>query len=436
MKKLLLSTLIYLRFFSLSAQSIYFPPISGNTWDTIAPQTLGYCQPKIDSLYSFLEQNNSKAFILLKDGKIVLEKYFGTHTATTPWQWASAGKTITSFMTGIAQQEGYLSITDTTSSYLGQGWTNCTPQQEDNITIWNQLTMTSGLDDGVSDPFCTIDTCLIYKADAGMRWAYHNAPYTLLDGVIENATGLTLNNYTTIKLKNPTGMTGLFYQVGYNNVFVSNARSMARFGSLILNKGNWNGNQIMTDTTYFNEMVNTSQNLNKSYGYLWWLNGKQSFMVPTLQNVFPGFVCPSAPSDLVAAIGAGGQFLNVVPSQNMVWLRMGDEPSSSLVPFLMNDQIWEYVNDLSCSTSEMKEENISNQIQVYPNPSMDQLTITVDKGVLGKVIVLNHLGVKIKEFSIQSASYKLDISDYSDGFYFVSVPERGVNMRFIKGQEN
>ncbi|MFY7945010.1 MAG: T9SS type A sorting domain-containing protein, partial [Crocinitomicaceae bacterium] len=216
----------------------------------------------------------------------------------------------------------------------------------------------------------------------------------------------------------------------------SNTRSMARFGLLILNKGNWNGNQIMTDTNYYNEMVNTSQTLNKSYGYLWWLNGKQSFMVPTLQTVFPGFMSPNAPADMISAIGSGGQFLNVVPSQKLIWLRMGDEPGNSNVPFLLNDAIWEYVNDLSCSTSEMKEENISNQIQVYPNPSMDQLTITVDKGVLGKVIVLNHLGVKIKEFSIESASYKLDISDYSDGFYFVSVPERGVNMRFIKGQEN
>ncbi|MBM3430824.1 MAG: serine hydrolase, partial [Bacteroidetes bacterium] len=93
---------------------------------------------------------------------------------------------------------------------------------------------------------------------AGTRWAYHNGPYTLLGNVIENATGQTLNSYTTQKLKIPTGMTGTFYQVGYNNVFFSNARSMARFGSLILNKGNWNGNQIMTDTAYFNDMVNYS----------------------------------------------------------------------------------------------------------------------------------------------------------------------------------
>ena len=432
MKKLFLFILSFTASANFYSQTIYFPPLTGSTWETIAPQTLDYCQPKIDSLYNFLEQNNSKAFILLKDGKIVLEKYFGTHTATTPWQWASAGKTITAFMTGIAQQEGFLSITDTTSSYLGQGWTNCTPEQEEKISIWNQLTMTSGLDDGVSDHYCTLDTCLNYLADPGTRWAYHNGPYTLLDGVIENATGLTLNNYTTQKLKIPTGMTGTFYSVGYNNVFVSNARSMARFGSLILNKGNWNGNQIMTDTAYFNDMVNTSQNLNKSYGYLWWLNGKSSFMVPMLQNVFPGFVCPNAPADLIAAIGAGGQFLNVVPSQNLVWLRMGDEPTTSLVPFLLNDQIWEYVNDLACSASAIEENFNSEEIQLYPYPSADQITISVKNGRLGTVLIHNQIGQRISELNLNSSTESIDITRYENGIFFLTFPERGITLRFLK----
>jgi len=305
-------------FFGGKSQNLYFPPTVGSAWDTLAPASLGYCQPKIDSLYTFLEDNSTKAFILLKDGKIVSEKYFGGHTATSPWQWASAGKTITAFMVGIAQQEGHLSITDTTAQYLGQGWTNATPQQEEKITVRHQLTMTSGLDDGVPDHYCTLDTCLNYLANAGTRWAYHNGPYTLLDQVIANATGQSLNSYTTQKLKTPTGMTGSFFSVGYNNVFFSTARSMARFGLLILNQGNWNGNQLLTDTAYFNEMVNTSQNLNNSYGYLWWLNGKANFMVPTLQTVFPGYMCPNAPADMISAIGSGGQFLNVVPSQNLV----------------------------------------------------------------------------------------------------------------------
>ncbi|MFN2396893.1 MAG: serine hydrolase, partial [Bacteroidales bacterium] len=124
------------------SQNLYFPPTSGEVWDTMAPTSLGWCEPKIDSLYYFLETNNTHAFILLKDGKIVLEKYFGDFEPNDAWYWASAGKTITAFMVGMAQQEGYLSLADPTSDYLGPGWTSLTPEQEEQITIWHQLTMT------------------------------------------------------------------------------------------------------------------------------------------------------------------------------------------------------------------------------------------------------------------------------------------------------
>ncbi|MFO0361082.1 MAG: serine hydrolase domain-containing protein, partial [Flavobacteriales bacterium] len=264
---------------SAHAQTLYFPPTTGSTWEITDPAELGYCQNKIDSLYDFLELQNSRAFILLKDGKIVLEEYFNGHNSSSLWQWASAGKTITAFMTGIAQQEGYLSIDEPTSNYLGEGWTTCTPEQEAAITIWHQLTMTSGLDDGVADPYCTNPECLTYLAEPGTRWAYHNGPYTLLDQVIENATGTTLNEYTNDKLKIPTGMTGGFFPVEFNNVFFSNARSMARFGLLILNQGTWDNTPIMTDEEYFNAMITPSQDINDSYGYLWWLNGQSSYML-------------------------------------------------------------------------------------------------------------------------------------------------------------
>jgi CubicO group peptidase (beta-lactamase class C family) len=404
---LLFSLFIFIHSFS---QSLYFPPNSGSNWDTISPSTYNWCQPKIDSLYNYLDSNNTKAFVLLKDGKIVLEKYFGTHTSTSLWQWASAGKTITSFMVGIAQQENYLKITDTSSTYLGQGWTDCTPTQESKITIKNQLSMTSGLDDGVPDHFCTIDTCLKYKADAGTRWAYHNGPYTLLDKVIQNSTGVTLNAYTNQKLKIPTGMTGSFAAVGYNNVFFSTARSMSRFGLLMLNKGNWNGNQIMTDTAYFNQLINTSQSLNQSYGYLWWLNGKSSFLLPGSQFAFSGSLNPNAPVDAVFAMGKDGQFLNVVPSQNMVWIRMGDAPDNLPVPYLMNDKIWEYINNLSCSTNNLSDINQST-IDIYPNPSNGIFNVRSDKyiqlielfniqGKLLKTIVCNQKEIAISLIEI------------------------------------
>ena len=88
----------------------------------------------------------------------------------------------------------------------------------------------------------------------------------------QNATSQNLNTYSQLKLKTPTGMTGGWATSDYDNVFYSTVRSMARVGLLIQGNGAWNGNQLI-NSTYFNEMVNTSQTLNKSYGYLWWLNG-------------------------------------------------------------------------------------------------------------------------------------------------------------------
>lgn len=86
-------------------------------------ESLGWCRDKVAPLYSFLETRNSKAFIVLKDGKIVIEKYFGKFTKDSLWYWASAGKTLTSFAVGLGQEDGYLKITDTSSKYLGKGWT-------------------------------------------------------------------------------------------------------------------------------------------------------------------------------------------------------------------------------------------------------------------------------------------------------------------------
>ncbi len=276
----------------LTAQTLYFPPVVGDTWETLSPDELGWCEEQIDSLYQMLSDNNTKAFIVLKDGKIVLEKYFDTFTKDSVWYWASAGKTLTAMLVGIAQEEGFLDLADPANQYLGEGWTSCSLSEESAITIRHQLTMTSGLNDGVADPYCTLPSCIECLADPGSRWAYHNAPYTLLDGVIEGATGIPLNQFFASQIGAATGISGLFIPVGYNNVLFSKPRSMARYGLLMLNKGNWNGTPILEDTSYFRDMTTPSQALNESYGYLTWLNGQSTYMVPGIQFRFPGLFYP------------------------------------------------------------------------------------------------------------------------------------------------
>jgi CubicO group peptidase (beta-lactamase class C family) len=325
-----------------TTEKLYFPPIGSADWQTTTAASLGWDETALNNLYPYLLSKDTKAFIILKNGKIVTEKYFGTFTTDSLWYWASAGKTMTGFLVGIAQQEGLIHINDLSSKYLGTGWTSAPLAKENLITIKNQLTMTTGLDDGVSDPDCTLPGCLVFKANAGTRWAYHNAAYTLLDGVVEKASGLSYNSYFQQKIRDRIGMNGTWVKTpNSNNIYYSNARSMARFGLLMLNKGTWDNTPILSDTNYFNNQVNTSQNINQSYGYLTWLNGKSSSMLPQSQIVFPVSIIPNAPTDLYAALGKNDQKIYVVPSQKLVIIRMGNTAGGvSLAGSDFDNELW------------------------------------------------------------------------------------------------
>lgn len=404
-------------------QSIYYPPNGSNTWETIDPSTLHWCSDRIDRLYHFLDSTNSKAFILLKDGKIVLEKYFDNFTADSLWLWNSAGKTLTGLTIGIAQQEGLLNIDDKTSHYLGNGWTSCTADQESKITIKNQITMTTGLDDGIANSDCTAPSCFVYKADAGTRWAYHNGPYTILDKVIAAATNQTLNAYVNSKILNPIGMQGVYYKFGDNNIFISKARSMARFGLLLLAQGDWNGKAILKDKNYFAAMTNSSQSINPSYGYLTWLNGKSKYMLPTLQFQFQGSLNKNAPSDLFAALGKNGQLINISPSQNIVFIRMGEAPSTtSLVPNVYNNDIWIRINELNCTTAT---NDFSNDDFII-NQNDNELFINQknNSNENKQITLYNSNGTIITSESFNSDFYSVRIPSIVAGIYFIKITSK------------
>ena len=329
----------------------YFPPIDTEVWESTSYNDLGWSADGFNELRTFLAESNTRAFLILKDGKIVVEEYFGNNIlGTTPfnvssqWYWASADKTLTAALVGIAQQDGLLDINDVSSDYLGEGWTSLPPEKEQLIKIQNQLTMSSGLEYDVDDLNCTLPSCLTYKADAGEQWYYHNAPHTLLKNVIENASGLEYNTFTEQKLIDLIGMDGQWIAQGFNNVFWSTARDMARFGILMLNKGKWADLEILSDMNYYDQMVNTSQNLNPSYGYLWWLNGKDSIIFPGFEATFPVPLAQNAPEDMIAAMGTNGQFLQLVPSQNLIVVRMGQTPDNSATGVSYNEDMWEKIN--------------------------------------------------------------------------------------------
>jgi CubicO group peptidase (beta-lactamase class C family) len=320
-------------------EAYYYPALTGDVWDTKIATSIGWDEAKLIEAFDFAGTKNTFGMIVLHHGKIVKEQYWNNWNITTKYPLNSAGKSVVGFVAGISQQEGTININNKSSQYLGIGWTSLPLVKENLITLKHQLTMTTGLDDGVANPDSTAPANLVYKADAGTRWAYHNAPYRLMQNVMANASGKTWNTYCKEKLFDKVGMANSLW---FNNIMYCTTRDAARFGSLILSKGKWNGTALLTDGAYFTAMTNTSQNYNLSYGYLWWLNGKASTMVPGLQTVFNVPLASNAPADMIMALGKDDKKIYVIPSLDVVVVRLGDNagPTPVLGPSSFDNDLW------------------------------------------------------------------------------------------------
>jgi len=325
-----------------NTESMYFPPINSSMWETKDIKSLGWNTSKNQDLKDFLIQNNTKSFMILVNGRIVIEEYYNGHTTSATWEWNSAGKTLVASTIGIAQEEKILNINNVVSEYLGSGWTNMPVDKENLITCKNLLSMSSGIDDTKQ---LIIKSNLNYLADASTRWSYHNVFQKLMD-IVSNASNTDFESYFNSRLKNKIGMDGFWNNGIVFKIYNSNTRSMARFGLLALNLGKWENEQILNET-FFKESVSSSQSINPAYGYLWWLNGKNKFMIPTEQNVYQGSLIPNAPSDMYAAMGANDQRIYIIPSKKMVIVRMGEASNPTNPNFAISgfdSLLWDKLN--------------------------------------------------------------------------------------------
>lgn len=398
-------------------QTLYFPPLTGATWESTTPQSLGWCQPQLDSLLAFVGGHGTKSFLVLKDGRLVVERYYGTFTQDSLWYWASAGKSLTATLVGLAQQDGLLNIADSTSRYLGRGWTSAPAAKEGLVTLRDQLAMTTGLDDTPPAP-CENESpaasCLLFRADAGTRWSYHTGPYRLLLNVIASASRLPINQYTSQRLDARIGMSGLWV----NSVYYSRARDMARFGLLTLARGTWNGTPILRDTAYFRRMTTPSQPLNRSYGYLWWLNGQSSYMLPgPQQRTFPGPLIPTAPSDLLAALGKNDQKIYVVPSRGLVVVRQGASAGIPLLALSSFDrELWRYLMATIDCRPLATAPRTAPAPALYPNPATETAAVGPLPGSR-HLRLLDVLGRPVRQWPATPSESTLSLNTLPKGIY-------------------
>ena len=328
---------------------MYYPPNDATTWETVSTGQLEWNENKVQDLYDYLQLKKSKGFIVIKDGRIVLEKYFNGHTKNKKWPWFSAAKSLTATFVGIAQDEGIIDIDNKSSDYLGSNWSQLSTDKQNLITVRHHLSMSTGLNAHLGDyiPWiCTLPICLEYTSDAGTRWAYHQGAFMLLQEMITKNSGTTFQSYGKTRLNDKIGMNGNWTNTLGLNIFESDTRSMARFGLLMQNKGVWN-EQIIVSEAYFTEMTTASQSINPSYGYLWWLNGKESYMGTSSQEVVQGSLIPNAPDDMFVALGANDQKIYVVPSKGLVIVRCGESAGAEQLGLSSFDnELWSKINQV------------------------------------------------------------------------------------------
>jgi len=232
---------------------------------------------------------------------------------------ASAQKSVVAILAGMAQERGYLSLDDSVSEYLGEGWSKANTEQELAITIHHLLSMSSGLAEDFS-----------FEAEPGSKWFYNTPVYHALMPVLMAATGLDRNGLTVGWISEPLGLQNTSWtprpwaDAAIATGLSTTARELARFGLMIQAGGRWDDEVILADDSFLKEMLSPSQPHNPAYGLLWWINGQEFSRIPGASAPRrEGALIPEAPADLVAMQGAGDRKLYLVPSLNLVVTRLG-----------------------------------------------------------------------------------------------------------------
>ena len=425
LKSLLLPPLAFAATTIAQAQT-YFPPIGENSWETVDPSALGYHADSLAALDQFLEGSNSDAFLLLKDGRIVHEAYYNDFEPDQLHLWNSSGKSLNAVLVGTLVANGDLDLDAPVSDYLGDGWTSCDLADERRITVRHMLTMTSGLSPSGADN-CTDAACLSCEVPPDTRWDYNTAATTLLLGVIESASGQTLNRYTREALQSSTGISGLWREVGYNRTFASTARVFARWGLLMTNDFAWDGAAIVDEGDYVSSLTNPSQTYNPSYGYLFWLNGQDSYRLPGIRVAFPGPLSEAAPQDAVFSLGKNGQIAAAYASDGLTWVRFGsaDASAGSLVGAAYANEIAGRVARLAGTSSVLAKAALPSRLALYPNPTHERL-IVAGETELVRVEVLDELGREVSYTAgLAEDETSVDVTGLPGGVYVVRAYDSG-----------
>ncbi len=218
-------------------------------------------------------------------------------------------------MASIAVDRGLLDLNASVTSYLGTGWSEAEPEGESQISVRHLLSMTSGLGPD-----------LRIAAEPGTEWGWNPIAFERIHLILPEATGQPMQELLDQWLVEPLNLSFAEWESfeedpsGRINLATS-LRDLAAIGHLLSDGGRFEGAQVVSEVAV-SRILTPSQELNPSWGIGWWLNG-QSRHVTREGDVRAGSVIPNAPADMFFAFGEYDQVVGVLPSRDVVAVRMG-----------------------------------------------------------------------------------------------------------------
>jgi len=315
---------------------------------------------------------------------------------------------------GIAEKKGILSLDDPLYKYLGEDWAKTNEKKLiESVMIKHLLGMASGLAKENQFSPCISRSCLELIHEPGTEWLYHKANIELAVQVLEKASGQSVNRFLFDHLRSTIGLNGSFTEVKGETTYKSNLRNMARFGILLLNQGEWaNGEEVLKDA-YVKQLFTSSQEINPAFSLFNWINSSEIQRIAGIDQARDGKFNENAPDDLLAAIGEGGQLINVVPSKKMTWVSFGRNGSAGKIDPKLNNQIWDKINQLSCK-------NPKKALKRLGSDAKDFLRLT-SKVPIKRILVSDTQGKIHYAAEINSNELNISLKQFNKGYYYAKI---------------
>lgn len=277
--------------------------------------------------------------LVIKDDNIIGEYYKEGYNQDSIFTLQSCSKSVTSSLIGIAIDKGYIRDVNVLISEYFPEILESNNQNLKEITIWHLLTHTSGLNMNdtnnwnewrISENWVDYILSRGSKSKPGTRFDYSTGNSHLLSVILQKATGMTAYDFGKKYLFEPLGMESVKCELdpqGYSdggNGFSMNVYDMAKFGRLFLNKGEWEGKQIISQN-WIEESTKVQFDRkagSANYGYQWWVRtfGSQKY-------------------DAYFAQGHWGQFIFVIPEINLMVVFTSHHEGST-------NMYWNFVNEV------------------------------------------------------------------------------------------